>query len=185
MQMSRAARLTALELQRISVDLLRKTVELNGLGRRVRVVQADLRAPEALQQHAPFDLITANPPYLSVHSALHSPHPQRAAARLELNGDVFDYCRAAARLLAPLGRFCFCHAAADGRPERAVHKAGLSILTRQDVVFRQGRPPTIALFTCALHQGVRQDLPPLIVRLAGGQRSAAYHGVRRALNIEA
>lgn len=189
MQMSREARLTALELQQISVDLLRKTVELNGLGHRVRVVQADLRAPAALGQDARFELITANPPYLPVHSALHSPHPQRAAARLELNGDVFDYCQAAARLLAPRGRFCFCHAAADERPEQAVDRAGLSILTRQDVVFRQGRPPTIALFTCALpcalQQGARQDLPPLIVRHAAGPRTAAYREVRRALNIEA
>jgi tRNA1Val (adenine37-N6)-methyltransferase len=178
------ARLTCLEVQQVSVELLRRTVAYNGLERRVDPICGDLR-----QQGLPgkFELITANPPYLPEGRAVRSPHPQRAAARLELHGDITDYCRAAARHLEPLGRFCFCHAAADPRPEPAVAAAGLELLSRQEVIFRAGRPPHLALFCCGFpqrHEGALPDLPPLMIRDDQRQRTEAYRQVRRELLIE-
>ncbi len=178
------ARLTAVEVQPLSAALARRTVAHNGLQGRARVVQGDLRQPELLGPGASFDLVVANPPYLPAGSALRSPHPQRAAARMELRGDIFDYCRAAARWLAAGGRFCFCHAAADGRPGPAVRAAGLCLLGRQEVVFRAGQAPTIALYTCG-RQGARRDPPPLTVRDAAGDRTEAFRAVRRLLLMEA
>jgi tRNA1(Val) A37 N6-methylase TrmN6 len=179
-----AARLTSVEIQPRSLDLARRTLAINGIQRRVDLRAGDLRDPRLLRGAGPFDLVAANPPYLPRGSALQSPHPQRAAARLELHGDVFDYCRAAARVLAPGGRLCFCHAAGDPRPERAVAAAGLTLLARQEVVFRAGRPPTIALFTCG-GAGQRRDPPPLLVRGPDGRRTEAYRRVRREMSIEA
>lgn len=179
------ARLTAVELQPVSADLMRRTVAHNGLQERVRVLQGDLRRPGLLGEER-FDLILANPPYLPPENAQASPHPQRAGARLELHGDIFDYCRVAAQHLErqAAARFCFCHAAADPRPERAVAAAGLMLLGRQEVVFRHGRPPMIALLTCG-RSGERSDPPPLHVRGADGARTADYREVRRAMWIEA
>lgn len=176
------ARLTAVEIQERSVALLRKTVAHNGLTGRVQIRPGDLRTP-LVDGEPPFDLVVANPPYLPVGDALRSPEPQRAAARLELHGDVFDYCRAAARQLATGGRFCFCHAAGDPRPEQAVEAAGLRLLARQEVVFREGRPPAIALFTCG-REGPRCDEAPIVVRGRDGGRTETYRAVRRALLIE-
>jgi len=96
---------------------------------------------------------------------------------------VFDYCRAAARWLAPEGCFCFTHAASDPRPERAVQQAGLTLRARQEIVFRAGRPPQIAVFTCA-RAGARSDPAPLTIRDEQGERTAAYRAVRRHLLME-
>ncbi len=176
------ARMVAVEAQAISHALCRRTVALNGLADRVELRLADLRDPEAIPEaeRGTWELVTGSPPYIPVGKGLISPHPQRAHARIELRGDVFDYCRAAARALAPGGRFCFCHAAGDPRPERAVEAAGLRLLWRQDVVFRRGRPPTIALFACAW-EGERQDRPPVVVREADGAWTEAYRRVRAEL----
>ena len=177
------ARLVGVELQEVSVALARKTVAHNRLDGQVEIRQGDLRAPGLLGSAERFDLIVANPPYLSPQSALRSPNPHRAAARLELHGEIADYCRVAADHLAPGGRFCFCHAAADPRPERALVEVGLSVLSRQEVVFREGRPAVIALYACG-REGARLDLPALVVRDREGRRTEAYRAVRRTMQIE-
>lgn len=180
------ATLTSVEVQEASCALARRTLAHNGLDGRVTVLHADLRsAPLAA---GAFDLVAANPPYLPVGHALRSPHPQRAAARLELHGDVFDYCRAAARALAPGGRFCFCHGAADPRPVRAIADAGLALLARRPIIPRVGHRPLLALYTCAAAAAGPPDAvdaAPLAIRAADGTRTAEYRAVRRAMLIEA
>ncbi|MCX6574654.1 MAG: methyltransferase, partial [Candidatus Aminicenantes bacterium] len=54
-------RITALELQAGLADLARRNVELNGLGGRIEIVEADLRTYEPGRT---FDLIFSNPPYI-------------------------------------------------------------------------------------------------------------------------
>ena len=177
-----AAQLVSVEVQEVSAGLLRRTVIHNRLEDRVVVHRADLRDSEALAGVGTFELICANPPYLPRGSAVASPHPQRAAARMELHGDVFDYCRVAARHLAPRGRLCLCHAASDRRPERAAHEAGLRVLSRRDVVFREGSPPRLALYVCGFEGSVLHP-EPLRVRDAQGSFTEAYMQVRREMLI--
>jgi tRNA1(Val) A37 N6-methylase TrmN6 len=175
------SRLTTVEVQQVSVGLQHKTVEHNRIADRVEIVHADLRRWAPDRQ---FELITSNPPYLAPGAASRSPHPQRAAARLELHGSIDDFCAAAARLLAPDGRFCFSFAAGDSRAERAARNAGLAILERRDVLFRAGQAPVISLFVTA-HAGERLDAEPLTVRGEDGERTAAFRAVRRDVLIEA
>ncbi|MBW2276027.1 MAG: methyltransferase [Deltaproteobacteria bacterium] len=178
------ARLTSIEVQQRSAALMRKTITANDLVDRVQVHCGDLREPNLLEAGERFELIVANPPYLPVGDALVSPHPQRAAARLELHGDVADFCRVAAARLEPDGRFCFCHAAADPRPEPAVIEAGLCVLARRPVVFREGQKPAIALYVCG-REGPRCDPTTLTVRGRNGERTEEFRAVRRAMLIEA
>lgn len=182
--LSPEARLTSVELQSRSIALLGKTVAFNDLGARVEVRGGDLRDPTLFGVEERHDLVVANPPYLPADDALESPHPQRAAARLELAGDVFDFCRVAAERLERGGRFCFCHAAGDPRPEHAVNEAGLRLLARRAVIFRHGQPPAIALYVCG-HEGTRADPSALTVRGRDGERTDEYRAVRRAMLIEA
>lgn len=167
------ARLTMVEVQQQSHALARRTVAHNRLTHRVELHHLDLRAFHG----GPFDLVTGSPPYLPLHAGTPSRHPQKAAARFELKGDVYDYCRAAARTLGPEGIFCFCHAARDLRPEAAIAAAGLRLLVRQEVQFRPGEPPLIALFTAGW-TGERADPPLLRIRDAGGAWSAEYLALR-------
>ena len=186
LRLEATARLTAVEVQEVSVGLLRRTLSHNGIQDRVSIRHVDLRDAAALPEGALFDLITANPPYLPAARSSRSPHPQRAAARLELHGDVFDYCRVAARHLARGGRFCFCHRDGDERPEQAVARAGLALLSRRGIVFREGRSPSIALFVCARQgEARRADAPALVLRDRDGRRTDEYRAVRRAMWIEA
>ena len=175
-------RLVSVERQAVSVGLMRRTLAHNGLTDRVTIRHGDLRHPESTADIDAPDLILANPPYLPPGSAVASPHPQRAAARLELHGSVFDVCRTAASHMNPESRLVMCFPAPDARAEAAVDAAGLVLRSRQDVVFREGHPPRLALFICGLG-GERQDLEPITVRDSDGQFTNEYMDVRREMLI--
>lgn len=174
------AQLTMVEVQVLSHALACRTVAYNGLTARVTCQQQDLRTLPG----GCFDLITGSPPYIPLGAGVLPRHPQKAAARFELHGDVTDYCQAAARSLAPDGHFCFCHAADDPRPEPAIRQAGLTLVRRQDVYFRASLPPRMALLTCAW-QGSRTDPPPLVIRDVQGRWTAAYLALRAAMGASA
>lgn len=174
------AQLTMVEVQTVSHTLAQRTVAYNGLHARVTLHCQDLRTWPG----GAFPLITGSPPYLTVGNGVQPQHPQKAAARFELHGDVFDYCRAAARSLAADGVFCFCHAADDPRPEQAIPQAGLTLISRQAVYFRASLPPRMALFTCAW-AGPRTDQPPLYIRDHAGHWTAAYLAIREAMGAPA
>lgn len=177
------ASLTSVEVQAVSAALARKTVAYNGLQERVRICQGDLRDAGAVPAGETFELVVANPPYLPPDAACASPNAQRAAARLELHGDVFDYCRVAARVLSPDGAFCFTHAAADRRPPLAVAEAGLRLRWRREVFFRHGRPPSLALYCCA-RQGEDRAVEPLTIRGPDGRWTPQLMELRRHMGLE-
>ena len=153
-----------------------RTVAYNGLAGQVTLCCQDLRDWPG----GAFDLVTGSPPYLAVGQGVQPRHPQKAAARFELYGDIFDYCQAAARSLVAQGVFCFCHAADDPRPEPAIERAGLRLVCRQQVYFRASLPPRMALFTCAW-EGTRADAPPLVIRDRQGRWTAAYLALREEM----
>ncbi|MBX3170438.1 MAG: methyltransferase [Candidatus Eremiobacteraeota bacterium] len=169
-----AAVLTGVEVQQLSYQLALKTVEQNQLQDRVRFLRQDLRQPLELGK---FPLVTGSPPYFPPGRATVSPHPQRAAARCELHGDVFDYGRVAAEHLLPDGRFVFVHAAGDPRPEQAIDAAGLRLLSRQAVFFRAHLEPTVALFVCGF-EGERKDPAPFVIRDSQGRWTEEYLAMR-------
>jgi tRNA1Val (adenine37-N6)-methyltransferase len=172
--------LTMVEVQALSHALARRTVAHNGLGARVTLHLMDLRRWPG----GNFDLIMASPPYLPLTRGVRPQHAQKAAARFELHGNVFDYCRAAARSLADTGVFCFCHAADDLRPEQAIATSGLTLVHRQPVYFRVTLPPRIALFTCAW-RGTREDPPPLVIRDQAGRWTSEYLSIREEMGASA
>ena len=91
-----------------------------------------------------FDLITGSPPYFPPDAGVQSEHPQRLACRFELRGTVADYCAAAARHLAPAvsSRVCFpIEPAQLARLEAGAKDAGLVIVRKRPVIFREGEPP--------------------------------------------
>lgn len=177
------ARLTTVEVQSGSAALQRKTVIYNGLEGRVEIRHGDLRDSGLFEVQETYELITSNPPYFVPGHATPSPYPHRAAARLELNGDIFDFCRVGAQRLTGDGCFCFCYPAGDPRPEEAINGAGLKLKSKQDVIFREGHPPVITLFSCG-HRGEGGALPTLTTRTSSGTRSETYRKIRVEMLIE-
>ncbi|MEL6344988.1 MAG: methyltransferase [Myxococcota bacterium] len=176
------ATMTMIEVQTPSHLLARASIRANALTDRVTAIHGDLRdvTDRVVAEQGTFQIVTGSPPYIPLGMGVVSPHPQRAGARMELRGDVFDYCRAAAKALDADGTFCFCHASGDARPEPAIRAAGLMLITRQDVVFRAGQPPTISLFTCR-RSGPREDRAPLVVRDKRGEWTEEYIALRQTM----
>jgi tRNA1Val (adenine37-N6)-methyltransferase len=105
-------------------------------------------------------------------------------ARIEIRGDVRDYAAAAARILAPGGLFAFVfpYLRRDDA-KRAVDDAGLVLLHRRDVVFKEGDVPLIALFAAGRASDFPADQqtviePELTVRRSDGKIDPEYAAVR-------
>lgn len=170
--------LTTVEVQELSHRLQLETLALNGLEDRVTTILSDLRSARL---EADFDLITGSPPYIPEGAGVLPAHSQKAGARFELKGDVFDYCSKAASVLVRDGTFVFCHSGVDPRPEQAIAEAGLTLIERRDVFFGPGKPPTVALFTCRF-SGDREDVEPLVIRDASGSHTREYTAIRRVFD---
>jgi tRNA1(Val) A37 N6-methylase TrmN6 len=176
----RDAALTAIEAQKVSFDLLEKNIAHNHVGERARAIHGDLRhaVPAETSETQSFDLVTGSPPYFPPSTGIVSEDSQRAAARFELHGDVFDYCRAAKRALAPGGVFVFCFPSAQrARAERACADASLRIRSSRDVVPKKGLDPLFSLFACG-DGGERRDEPAFVVRDDNGDQTAELTAAR-------
>lgn len=171
------------EAQETSHELCRKSIAYNRLQDRVELRLGDLRDEQSAPDSKGYDLVTGSPPYMPVSKGVISPHPQRAACRAELRGNVFDYCTTAARLMKPDGTFVMVHSAVDPRPEEAIEAAGLVLNERRDVLFRAGRPPTIAVFTCSFG-GKRCDANPLVLREYDGTWAPDRLMLRRSMGFK-
>jgi tRNA1(Val) A37 N6-methylase TrmN6 len=178
------ARGFGIEAQEGSMALAQRNVADNGLAGRVTLVPGDLREVTRRWPHGPCALVTGTPPYLPPGTALASPDPQRAAARLELRGGVEDYLAAAARVLAPEGCVVVC---ADGRaPERVTRgaaAAGLVPSRRLDLVPRAGAGPLFSVWTCAVGAPGPLEHATLVLRGADGERTPEGSAMRRFFGL--
>ncbi len=180
------ARTVGIEAQAVSVDLARRSLAWNGAADRSAVVHGDLRNPAVLPPGAAFELVTGTPPYLRPGTATPSRCTQRGPAHLELRGGIEAYCLAAARWLAPGGRFVACAAAAQlRRVSEAATAAGLHVTRRLEVIPRAGKA---ALFSVhVMRRGPSASSPaldpPLVVRDAAGQRTPAFRALRERMGM--
>jgi tRNA1(Val) A37 N6-methylase TrmN6 len=189
-----AALVVTVEAQAISIALARKSVRYNGLEERFRLVEGDFRDPALLAGEPPFDLVLGAPPYFEKGAATEARHPQAIPARFTLRGGIGAYAEAARRTLAPGGRFAFVWPVVrDGEAREALRTAGLALLARRDVVFREGEPPLVALFAAARGEDLPASLadgagfprpePPLVVRRADGRHTLEYAAVRLSMGF--
>ncbi len=104
---------TAVEIQQEACELMEKSIALNHLEQRLRVVCSDLRELKGKVPAGEFDIVVCNPPYKAERAGLQSPVDAKAAARNETLCSFDDIAAAASGLLRFGGRFCLCQ-----RPER-------------------------------------------------------------------
>jgi len=187
------ARLVTVEAQPESVALARKSARYNGLLDRCEIRQGDFREPGVLGAEQKFDLITGSPPYFPTEAGVKSEHPQRLACRFELRGTVADYCATAARHLATGGFFACVFPVEPGqwaRVESGARAAGLVLVRRRPVIFREGEPPLIGLlgFMRAMDlpewfRGQTWEEPPLMIRTRTGEIHPEYSAVKLAIGF--
>jgi tRNA1(Val) A37 N6-methylase TrmN6 len=187
------ARFVTVEAQAESVALATKSAHYNGLGGRYEIRHGDFRQAGVLRGEETFDLITGSPPYFPPGTGVESEHPQKLACRFELRGTVADYCSTAAQHLASGGFFACvfpAEAAQLKRVEQGAKEAGLVIVRRRPVVFREGEPPLVALFGLmratdlpAAFRGHTWVEPELIIRTREGKIHPEYSAVKLAIGF--
>ena len=187
------AKFVTVEAQSESVVLAKKSARYNGLTERYEIREGDFRSPEILRADEKFDLITGSPPYFPLGAGVESEHPQKLACRFELRGNIADYCNVAARHLAPGGFFAcvFPHEPAQlARVEAGARDAGLVIVRKRPVVFREGDPALVALFGLMRaddlpewFRGQTWTEPELIIRARDGKIHPEYSAVKLAIGF--
>lgn len=185
------ARFVTVEAQEESVSLARKSAAYNGLDARYEIRHADFRAPEALGAGERFDLVLGSPPYFPLGTGIEGDHPQKVACRFELRGDIRDYCAVASEHLARGGLFaCVFPEEQRDRAESAARAAGLNIVRRRPVMFKDGEPPLITLFAMVraadlparMHERTWVE-PALVIRAADGSVHPEYAAVKLAIGF--
>jgi tRNA1Val (adenine37-N6)-methyltransferase len=166
---------TALEVQSGLADLARRNVELNGLGDRIHVVEADLRTYEPGRT---FDLIFCNPPYIRRATGYLSASAEKSAAKHELHGGIEEILERTAAWLAPDGRACFVY------PEkrradfaRAGDRRGFHIRRFRQVRARAGEPPNLFLAELGFAAVEPEIMPPLVLYGPDGKYTAAAEAI--------
>ena len=187
------ANFVTVEAQADSVALARKSAQFNGLTGRYEIRAGDFRDETLLHPEEKFDLVTGSPPYFPLEAGVKSEHPQKLACRFELRGTIADYASVAARHLAPGGFFAcvFPHEPAQlARVEAAAREAGLVIVRKRPVIFREGDSPLVALFGLMRADDLPDwfrsqtwEEPPLTIRTRDGKIHPEYSAVKLAIGF--
>jgi len=106
---------TGLEIQPESVDMARRSVEMNNLSGRIQIDEGDLKEAVVLYGAAVFDVVTVNPPYMNSGGGVLNENSAKAIARHEVKCTLADVVKISARLLKTGGRLYMVH-----RPHRLV-----------------------------------------------------------------
>ncbi len=100
-----AAYIAGIELQKNVADTAQRSVLLNGLEDRVKIIEGDIKQAAKLTGGISFDVVTCNPPYMKVDHGAKSKQPGYAIARHEIECSMDDVAKAAASVLKFGGRF--------------------------------------------------------------------------------
>ncbi len=105
----------ALEIQKESADMARRSVSLNQLENKIEIFEGDIKEASHIFGRASFDVVTTNPPYMNENHGLKNPNLPKAIARHEVLLCLEDVIREATYVLKDKGRFYMVH-----RPHRLV-----------------------------------------------------------------
>lgn len=106
---TQAAHIDALEIQKDSVDMARRSVTWNHLEDRITIYEGDVREASVLLGRGKYDAVTVNPPYMNDNHGLKNPDLPKAIARHEILCTLEDVLRESQALLVPGGHFFMVH----------------------------------------------------------------------------
>lgn len=103
------------EIQADVAKLAIKSIELNKLEEKIKILNMDLKDLWQKFPKGTFDTVTSNPPYMKKGGALVNPDENFAISRHEIACDIEDIIKTTDYLLKPLGKLYLVH-----RPDRLV-----------------------------------------------------------------
>ncbi len=108
------ADIKGIEIQDVSFDLAKRSVELNELDDRIEIINADLKGISEKIGFETYDVVTCNPPFFKVTKNSHvNQSDYKTIARHEVLATLDDVVNSAKLLLRNGGYFAMVH-----RPER-------------------------------------------------------------------
>lgn len=119
---SETSHITALEIQEEVAHMAQRSVKLNNLEDRIKILNVDLKDAEKVLDINEYDVVTSNPPYM--HSdGLINIEDKKAISRHEVKCTLEDVIKTASRLLKHNGRFFMVH--------RPIRLADIMVYCRQ------------------------------------------------------
>ncbi len=106
---TKASHIDALEIQEESADMAQRSVQLNGLTDKIKIIQGDIKEASDLLGKASYDYVITNPPYMNNDHGLKNPELPKAIARHEILCSLEDVIREGACVLRPGGHFIMVH----------------------------------------------------------------------------
>lgn len=106
-------RICGLEIQEEIAQMAKRSVEYNKIGKRVEIVEGDLKNSVEIYGRCSFDKITCNPPYMKKGTAVRNEIDTKSISRHEVMCTLDDIIRVSRELLVSKGRFFMIH-----RPSR-------------------------------------------------------------------
>ena len=105
----KAAHCDGLELQEEVAEMAGRSVSLNQVEDRCRILTGDIRKVPDIFSRGEYDAVTCNPPYIKETSGLHNDTTAYNIARHEIAVNWEEVVQAAAHVLKPGGRFFLVH----------------------------------------------------------------------------
>ncbi len=147
----------AFELQEKSFDMATRSVELNNLSSKIKVINDDIKNVNNYYDSGYFDIVTTNPPYMESGTGAIKDNSHKAIARTESTATLHDFIKTAEYSLKFGGYFYMVH-----RPNRLVdilHLMRLEKIEPKTIQFIQpfsGKEPNIVLI-----EGLKGGKPSL------------------------
>ena len=157
--------LFGLEIQEEIAEMARRSAELNGISDRVKICQGDLKIAHEIYGKRQFDVVTCNPPYMPVGTAVVNEADSKTIARHEVFCNLEDVISSASKLVKQKGHFLLVH-----KPSRLTDI--LCLMRRYDIEPKRirfvckkiGAEPSLVLVDGAYKGGIElRILPPLFL----------------------
>lgn len=107
-----AREIVGIEIAKAVFDRAARSVEMNKLQGRVKIVHGDLKEVPKIFGRDSFSVVVTNPPYMTLGEGKISPNPEMALARHEVKANLKDLVSTAWELLKFGGRFYMIYRAA-------------------------------------------------------------------------
>lgn len=106
---------TGIEIQDEVAEMAQRSVKYNNLEDKITIDNADVKNALKMYGTGHFDVITTNPPYMTVDKGMVNPNDTKALSRHELSITLEEIVRISSQILKNKGRFYMIH-----RPARLV-----------------------------------------------------------------
>lgn len=148
-----ASEIDALEIQKDVADMAMRSVKLNNLDDKIKIINANLVNYKTQKQ---YDAVICNPPYKTADTGLVNPDDKLRISRHEVCCTLHDVVKTASRVLKPFGRFSLIH-----RPERLA-----------DIIFEMRTQKLEPKRIRYVHSDVEK--PPVMVMVEGRKCAKPY-----------